>query len=199
MGPVPELPPPPGSTVNRPLLAYPLATTPLGRPAVGTAVPELDAGYLLVCGRGLLSLDLPSFPSPGLSTRFGVEWLPRLFEVLCLRVLSKSQCAQFFQCARNACDDFFLTFFCSPDCTVPLSVRASLVVTKWSVEPLDLALRKIPSLGGGIGLRCLEELADRTESLSMGGGGTSPSGLRLWCPFAVLTKSARPGISGIIR
>ena len=54
---------------------YPLATTPLGRLAVLRLLPDPLMGYLLVCGRGLLSLDLPSFPTvDALSTaRLGVE------------------------------------------------------------------------------------------------------------------------------
>jgi hypothetical protein len=35
----------------------------------------------------------------------------------------------------------------------------------------------LPSFGGGIG-RCLEELTERTESLSIGGGGIEKSGER---------------------
>jgi hypothetical protein len=163
-----------------------------------TAVPELVVGYLLVCGRGLLSFDLPSLPTVGgLSVRSGVDWLPLLLEPLCRRVFSNSQWVQFFQWARMAWEDRFFTFFCSFAWELPFVVNASLVVTRWSVEPLERALRRTPSLGGGIGLRCLDVLTDLMESLSMGGGGISLSGLKL--PFAVLASSAKTGRSGIMR
>ena len=178
------------------LPAKPFATTPLGRPAVD-GIAELLVGYLLVCGRGLPSLDLPSFELEGLSSRLGVEWLPRLLEFLFRRVFSRSQCVQFFQCAIMAWEGFFFTFFCSPDDEVPFSASASLVVTKWRVDPRDRALRRTPSLGGGSGFRCCDELADRMESLSIGGGGASPSGLKF--PLAALAKSASPGRSAMTK
>lgn len=46
--------------------------------------------------------------------------------------------------------------------------NSGLAVTNWRVLPLDLRL----SLSfGGRGGRCLEELRERTESFSIGGGG----------------------------
>jgi hypothetical protein len=174
-----------------------LATTPFGRLTVWGVDAEPLAGYLLVCGRGLFSIDLASFPLPALATRFGVDWLPRLFEFLCRLVFSNSQCVQFFQVAMMACDGRFLVFLASPACEVLLPSRASLVVTRWSVDPRDRALRITPSFGGGSGLRCLDELTDRIESLSIGGGGASLSGLRF--PFATLARSERSGMSGIAR
>jgi len=152
---------------------------------------------LLVCGRGLFSLDLLSFPPSGLGRRFGVEWLPRLLEFLCRLVLSNSQCVQFFQVAMMACDGRFLVFSVPPVCDVLVASRASVVVTRWSVEPRDRALRSTPSFGGGIGLRFLDELTERIESLSTGGGGASLSGLRF--PFAIFARSDRSGMSGIVR
>jgi len=51
------------------------------------------------------------------------------------------------------------------------------VVTSCKVLPRDRALRKVPSFGGGIGRRCRdEELPERIESFSMGGGGDATSG-----------------------
>lgn len=73
---------------------------------------------------------------------------------------------------------------------------ASEVVTRCSVEPLDRALRStpgMPSLGGGMGLR-RELLTDRIESLSIGGGGLSESGLNVAFD---LPASGRPGKSVI--
>ena len=90
----------PTESAGEALLAKPLATTPLGRPAVPVVMGELAAGYLLVCGRGLSpSFDLPSFAlcTAALSVRLGVDWLARFWAFLCRRVLSKSQCVQFFQ------------------------------------------------------------------------------------------------------
>jgi hypothetical protein len=177
--------------------AYPLATTPLGRLTVGAVDAEMLVGYLLVCGRGLFSFDFPSLPPAGLGSRLGVDWLPRLFEFLCRLVFSNNQWVQFFHVATMACDGRFLAFFESSGCDELFRSSASLVVTRWSVDPLDRALRKTPSFGGGIGLRCLEELTERIESLSMGGGGTSLSGLRF--PFATFARSDRSGMSGIDR
>jgi hypothetical protein len=174
-----------------------LATTPLGRLTVWGVDTRPLAGYLLVCGRGLFSLGLPSFPIPGLAKRFGVDWLPRLLLFLCRRVFSNSQCVQFFQVAMMACDGRFLTFFESPACEPPLASNTSLVVTRCSVDPRDRALRRTPSFGGGSGLRCLDELTDRIESLSIGGGGASLSGLIF--PFASLTISDRSGMSGMVK
>ncbi len=46
------------------LAKWPLATTPLGSDALPWIPPELDdAGYLLVCGRGLTSLLLDPLAS----------------------------------------------------------------------------------------------------------------------------------------
>ena len=173
-----------------------MATTPFGRLTVCGVDAEPLAGYLLVCGRGLFSLGLPSLPLPGLARRFGVDWLPRLLLFLCRLVFSNSQCVQFFQVAMMACDGRFLTFLESPACEL-LASSTSLVVTRCSVEPRDRALRKTPSFGGGSGLRCLDELTDRIESLSMGGGGASLLGLMF--PFARLTMSDRSGISGMVK
>jgi hypothetical protein len=107
-----------------------LATTPLGRLTVCGVETRPLAGYLLVCGRGLFSLDLPSFPLPGLGSRFGVEWLPRLFEFLWRLVFSNSQCVQFFHVAMIACDGRFLAFLVSSVCEVLVASKASVVVTR---------------------------------------------------------------------
>lgn len=96
------LPPPPPVVADALREVYPLATTPLGRLEVCGVEAKPLVGYLLVCGRGLFSLDLPSFELPGFARRFGVDWLPRLFEPLCRRVFSNSQCVQFFQVATIA-------------------------------------------------------------------------------------------------
>lgn len=49
-------------------------------------------------------------------------------------------------------------------------------MTRCNVLPRDRALRNAPSFGGGIGRRVLEELVDRIESFSIGGGGEATSG-----------------------
>ncbi len=54
-----------------------------------------------------------------------------------------------------------------------------LDVTSCNVLPLERAPRIVPSFGGGIGRRWREELVDRIESFSIGGGGVSTSGVHL--------------------
>jgi hypothetical protein len=54
--------------------------------------------------------------------------------------------------------------------------KSGFEVTSCNVLPRDLALRSVPSFGGGIGRRCRDELADRIESFSIGGGGEATSG-----------------------
>lgn len=62
-------------------------------------------------------------------------------------------------------------------CTTPLGARRSaFVVTTCSVLLRFCVLRTLPSFGGGIGRRFLDELLDRRESFSMGGGGVTVDG-----------------------
>lgn len=60
--------------------------------------------------------------------------------------------------------------------------------TRWSVLPLDSLLSR--SFGGNGG-RCLEELWDRTESFSIGGGGVAEPG------ESTAEPSGRRGNSGM--
>lgn len=139
---------------------------------------------LPVCGRGLFSLDsLPPDPPRALSRRSGVERLMFLFAFLFRRVESRNQWVRFFQCDKKLCEGFLRTLLCPPSVprlTPLVTSSASDVVTRCRVDPLDFALRSTPpgtpSLGGGMGLR-RELLTDRIESLSIGGGGCSESGL----------------------
>lgn len=59
-----------------------------------------------------------------------------------------------------------------------------LELTNCSVLPRDLELLKVPSFGGGIGRRCRDELADRTESFFSGGGGGAPATGESNCEFS---------------
>ena len=178
--------------------ANPFATTPLGKLALGADDAELT-GYLLVCGRGRVSLDLEIFPPAVLANKSGEDWELRFRACLFRRVFSNSQCVQFFQVLMMACEGRFFTFLPSPpeDCgpQPTFGSSASPVVTKCSVEPLDRALRMTPSFGGGIGFLCRLVLADLIESLSIGGGGTSLSaGL-----CGPLPRSSRSGVVGIVK
>lgn len=180
------------------ILGKPLATRSLGKAATAPPICGLSVGVVLpVCGLGLFSLDFP-VPPRALSRRSGVELVnllwALLFPPLCRRVESNNQWVKFFQCVMKPCDCFLRTLFeASVPRLTPLLSRASAVVTRCSVEPLDFALRRTPgtpSLGGGMGLR-RELLTDLIESLSIG-GGRSGSGLNVaWD----LPASGRPGRS----
>ena len=66
---------------------------------------------------------------------------------------------------------------------------SGLVETSWSVLPLER--RRSRGFGGGSGL-CLDELAERIESFSIGGGGVEEDGDSTAAP------SGSRGRSGII-
>lgn len=158
----------------------PLTTRFVGMVETAVTGGVCEVVVLPVCGLGLFSLEsFPSLPPRALSRRLGVERLSTLLGSLCRRVESKSQCVRFFQCEINPCEGFLRSLLDPP--SVPRLSSASLAVTRCSVEPRDRALRSTPgtpSLGGGRGLR-RELLTDRIESLSMGGGGSSWSGLNV--------------------
>src|SRR5690606_4767129 len=138
--------------IGSPALAPPFATNPAGNPAV--AFPPLPL-YLPVAGLGLSASPAPApAPAPALLSlrRSGVDWLHRRLWILPLLVVSNIQCVQCRQCAAIAWLGFFLTF-CAGSGGFSAWSSASEVVTRCSVEPLDLALRITPSLGGGTGLR----------------------------------------------
>ena len=66
-------------------------------------------------------------------------------------------------------------------------VRSSgLVETSWSVLTLD---RRRSLVFGGGGGRCLEELAERIESFSIGGGGVDEAGDSMAAPSGNLGRS----------
>lgn len=67
-------------------------------------------------------------------------------------------------------------------------VNSGWEVLTWST----LGRERLPSFGGGMG-RCLEELTERIESLSIGGGGLVKSGD---CRAARVARSGSFGTSG---
>ena len=63
---------------------------------------------------------------------------------------------------------------------------SGLVETSWSVLPLER--RRSRDLGGGGG-RCREELVERIESFSIGGGGVEEAGDSMAAPSGNLGRS----------
>ena len=171
LGPATDPDPPPAAmelAIGKPAFVPPFATNPAGNPAV--AFPPLPL-YLPVAG---LALSASPAPAPALLSfrRSGVDCDPLRLWILPRLVVSNIQCVQCRQCAAIAWLGFFLTF-CAGSGGSSAWSSASDVVTRCSVEPLDLALRITPSLGGGMGLRVRDVLTERKESLSTGGGGAS--------------------------